>query len=465
METFIGTAGHPDYWKTLKMMAKHEDDYTESSTVGEVEEEKEVETHIETVEINLEEEWNKWNDREKYPNNHSKIDKDGKVKEDRHPVKRFIMTFGPEVKDEFKTYREKVRVEEKIEMKYIHKIKKKYTLRNVEVDKANVARERYKERIGHHLHIPIIVKDLDQITKRDIYPMAYKFAEENGLGKNVHVETEYWSDDDCLEYTVCPKKNDDKNTEKPLDTNLACIGTTVEEILRRNRDKMNHKAKTTPEQYKELDDAIESGMDMKRLMKLNNLTLQIMKQKGPQGCRKWLEDYMAMNESEDEDEGIPDYNPDDHEVPYQDHYGLEDLRKYILQLRTSMHKKPRFPYLYGESNTFKTTTIERICHEERLRMYRVPASLREMGDLNPDKVDVMLFDEWSLESYNFNMKRMKTFLEGTETKFDVKYGGQVKIDVKKNRIIAIFCANDEGAPWLFDNAFQNRIRRFNQIYN
>ena len=76
------------------------------------------------------------------------------------------------------------------------------------------------------------------------------------------------------------------------------------------------------------------------------------------------------------------------------------------------------------------------------------------------KYDIILWDEMSVDRYKCNMSRMKTLLQGSDTMLDIKFGTPIRVNLRDHKIPIIFCANEEGEPWLYDAAFQARIERF-----
>jgi hypothetical protein len=267
-----------------------------------------------------------------------------------------------------------------------------------------------------------------------------------------------------MEYIVCPSKKKDCDEEPML------YNTTKREIIQRHVDAKKHKKKGSEEGHRELVEAIKAGVPMEELMEMNAYTIGKIKTHGMNGCRAWIQEIIDFHmKPRDGKEGIPRYETW-WEHAYKDCYNYEKLKSRIKEMISDMKFKDKHPYMYGGPDTFKTTSVYKLCCELGLRLFEAPASMREWKDFDINKYDIIMWDEMSVDRYKNNMSRMKTFLQGSKTSLDIKFGTPMTVSLRKaenglKNIPIIFCANEEGEPWMYDQAFQARIERYDCDYS
>ena len=110
-------------------------------------------------------------------------------------------------------------------------------------------------------------------------------------------------------------------------------------------------------------------------------------------------------------------------------------------------------YLWGAPGTGKTYVIEEILQMYSLVPYMPVPGQFFMGDFSPCDYDVILFEEWSWESYAGNKSQIKRLLEGKDFPRDTKFHSRTVMNFKGCVIII----SNEPSPAYHEPALARRL--------
>lgn len=125
----------------------------------------------------------------------------------------------------------------------------------------------------------------------------------------------------------------------------------------------------------------------------------------------------------------------------------------FIRERLAKRQSGKALYLWGPPGTGKTYVVEQILQMYSLVPYMPIPGQFFMGDFCAGDADVILFEEWSWETYAGNKAQIKRLLEGKVFSRDTKFSARTTMSFKGLVIII----SNEPSPAYHEPAFERRL--------